>query len=80
MNSSATEIHPYLSADALSLVLSSARTGGSGGTDLWIATRTQIFPATKDECKTGGWERFGIYKNQGDCVSYVATQGENQPG
>ena len=79
MNSSATDIHPYLSADALSLVFSSARPGGSGGTDLWITTRTQIFPTTKDECKNGGFERFGIFKNQGDCVSYVATGGENKP-
>ena len=80
MNSSVTELHPYLSADALSLVFSSARAGGSGSGDLWIATRTQIFPTTKDDCKNGGFERFGIFKNQGDCVSYVATGGENQPG
>jgi len=24
-------------------------------------------------------ERFGIYKNQGDCVSYVATAETNSP-
>jgi hypothetical protein len=41
-----------------------------------MTTRTQIFPATKDECKDGGFERFGIFKNQGDCDSYVATGGE----
>jgi hypothetical protein len=44
-----------------------------------MATRDQIFPTTKDDCKNSGWERFGIYKNQGDCVSYVATNGSNAP-
>ena len=33
-------------------------------------------PASKDECKNGGWESFNdpAFKNQGDCVSYVQTQ------
>jgi hypothetical protein len=34
---------------------------------------------TVSECKNGGWVAFGIFKNQGDCVSYVATDGKNQP-
>jgi hypothetical protein len=36
-------------------------------------------PATEDECKKGGWETFNnpAFKNQGDCVSYVATSGGN---
>ena len=33
-------------------------------------------PITKNECKNGGWETF---KNQGDCVSFVATGGKNPP-
>ncbi len=45
-----------------------------------MTTREQIFPTTKDDCKKDGWESFGIYENQGDCVSYVATGGGNQPG
>ena len=45
-----------------------------------MTTRAQIFPTTKDECKNDGLERFGIFKNQGDCVSYVATGGNNAPG
>jgi hypothetical protein len=28
-------------------------------------------------CKNGGWQTYGIFKNQGDCVSYVATGGRN---
>jgi hypothetical protein len=36
-------------------------------------------PRTKDECKHGGWQTYGIFKNQGDCVSFVATGGKNPP-
>jgi hypothetical protein len=34
---------------------------------------------TADQCKKDGWKAFGIFKNQGDCVSFVATKGKNQP-
>jgi hypothetical protein len=37
-------------------------------------------PATKDDCKNGGWQSFGQFKNQGDCVSFVATGGKKGPG
>jgi hypothetical protein len=37
-------------------------------------------PTTADECKKDGWKTYGIFKNQGDCVSYVATHGKNEPG
>lgn len=33
----------------------------------------------KDVCKNGGWKDFGVFKNQGDCVSYIATGGKNPP-
>lgn len=38
-------------------------------------------PTSKDQCKDGGWMTFTTpkFKNQGDCVSYVATGGRN-PG
>jgi hypothetical protein len=29
-------------------------------------------PTSKDQCKHGGWRTFGIFKNQGACVSFVA--------
>jgi hypothetical protein len=35
--------------------------------------------SNKDECKKDGWKTFGIYKNQGDCVSAVSTNGRNLP-
>jgi hypothetical protein len=36
-------------------------------------------PNNKDECKNSGWKTFGVFKNQGDCVSFVATKGKNPP-
>lgn len=43
-------------------------------------------PVTKDDCKKDDWETFvnvntgvQIFKNQGDCVSFVATKGKNPP-
>jgi hypothetical protein len=36
-------------------------------------------PADKDECKDGAWKSFGVFKNQGDCVSWFATGGKNPP-
>ena len=38
-------------------------------------------PKTKDDCKNGGWKNFTnpAFKNQGDCVSFVATGGKNPP-
>jgi hypothetical protein len=39
------------------------------------------FPTDKAECKKGGWQNYGgAFKNEGDCVSYVATRGKNEPG
>lgn len=37
----------------------------------------------KDQCKNGGWMTYvddegNSFKNQGDCVSFVATQGKNK--
>jgi hypothetical protein len=34
-------------------------------------------PTSKDKCKNGGWRNFPGFKNQGDCVSFVATKGKN---
>jgi hypothetical protein len=36
-------------------------------------------PTAAEQCKKGGWQMFGIFKNQGDCVTYVATGGKNPP-
>ena len=49
------------------------------GGDL-VVTDTQPLPASKNQCKNGGWRTYGVFKNQGDCVSFLATKGENPPG
>jgi len=36
-------------------------------------------PETIDDCKKDGWRRYGVFKNQGDCVSWVVTHGKNPP-
>jgi len=46
----------------------------AGGVQQLVVT---CAPVSKDECKGGGWRDFGVFRNQGDCVSYVATGGRN---
>ena len=51
-----------------------------------VSLLASILPSSKDDCKDGGWATFvnvntgvQIFKNQGDCVSFVATKGSNPP-
>jgi Thrombospondin type 3 repeat len=44
------------------------------------ACDASTLPASDGDCKKGGWQAYGIFKNQGDCVSFVATHGKNEPG
>jgi hypothetical protein len=50
-------------------------------TTLASTTTTTLIPGltSKDRCKNGGWVTFGVFKNQGDCVSFFATGGANPP-
>ena len=37
-------------------------------------------PTSADQCKKDGWKDYGtMFKNQGDCVSFVASKGKNKP-
>jgi hypothetical protein len=54
--------------------------------ELWVNDSGNIvvvdapaLPNSKDQCKNGGWKRYGVFKNQGDCVSFVTTKGKNRP-
>ena len=43
-----------------------------------------VVPASKDQCKNNSWKNLSdangnLFKNQGDCVSFVATKGRNLP-
>jgi hypothetical protein len=41
------------------------------------ATEPLTSPATKEECKDGGWQTFNpAFRNQGECVSFVASNGQ----
>jgi len=42
-------------------------------------TLSPVLPSRKDQCMKNGWQSFGVFKNQGDCVSFVVTGGNNQP-
>jgi hypothetical protein len=46
---------------------------------------SSTLPQTTDDCKKGGWTNLTddegtAFKNQGDCVSFAATNGKNKGG
>lgn len=43
----------------------------------WTVSCALARPTSADQCKNGGWEAFGS-RNQGDCVSFVTTEGRNE--
>jgi hypothetical protein len=45
-----------------------------------VVSDAHPLPTSKQQCKNGGWKTFGVFKNQGQCVSLVATGGKNPPG
>ena len=48
--------------------------------EIFDSTQAAPTPLSKDDCKKGGWATLGMgFKNQGDCVSYFATNGKNGP-
>jgi hypothetical protein len=36
-------------------------------------------PTSSDQCRNDGYSTYGVFKNQGDCLSFVATLGKNLP-
>ena len=38
-----------------------------------------LLPSAKEQCKDKGFQIFGVFENQGDCVSFVTTHGKNEP-
>ncbi len=47
----------------------------SGGYSVTVAQTLNL-----SSCQQGGWKNYGVFTNQGDCVSFVATGGKNTPG
>jgi hypothetical protein len=52
----------------------------SSQNDVHFRTYVSVLPTSKNQCKKNGWQEFGVFKNQGDCVAFVATVGKNPPG
>jgi hypothetical protein len=44
-----------------------------------VVRDAQPLPLSTAQCKNGAWKSYGVFRNQGDCVSFVATKGKNQP-
>jgi hypothetical protein len=61
-------------ADGTTLAGSSGGGGGGSGGGGGL-----VLPTNADQCKKNGWAAYGVFKNQGDCVSYIATKGKNTP-
>ena len=57
-----------VAVNASGQVVGQSTTAGDASTHavLWRAP-----PATKNDCKKGGWRTYGAFKNQGDCERYV---------
>ena len=36
-----------------------------------VAVTPAQVPASKDQCKNGGWRNFPQFKNQGQCIAFV---------
>ena len=49
-----------------------------GPTSGFVVHEAPPLPTSKDQCKDGGWRNFPGFKNQGQCVSFVATGGKKQ--
>jgi hypothetical protein len=61
--------------DDCSPLVNPARTGVVLSGDISVIDAPPL-PTSKDQCKRDGWRAFGAFRNQGDCVSFVATHGD----
>jgi hypothetical protein len=57
-------------------------TAGAMGEDFFsdLLVASPLLPTAKEQCKDSGFLIFGVFENQGDCVSFVTTNGKNEPG
>ncbi|HET9722081.1 MAG TPA: signal peptidase I [Candidatus Saccharimonadales bacterium] len=71
----------FVAAAALTMTAGASKAYYSDTADLTGNTVTTAFPANQDACKDGGWQTYADlnFKNQGDCVSWIATHGNNPP-
>ena len=78
--------HPFATADAglfnvgdNVITFGVLNLGGATGVDFQGLVTYTLLPGSKDDCKNGGWQTYGVFKNQGQCVAFVATGGRHQP-
>jgi hypothetical protein len=46
-----------------------------------VPTETQCsMPTSASQCKDGGWQTFGVFKNQGACVAFVQRAAKGARG
>jgi choice-of-anchor C domain-containing protein len=77
----AQESYEFLATSASTTLSFVSTTAGAFGPALDDVVVTEAVPMLSD-CKDGGWQTMidnagNSFKNQGDCVSYVATGGKN---
>jgi hypothetical protein len=74
---------PVPTGDIVSISVLIDVEGTADLTDITVNGQVQVpaTPMTTNDCKNGGWQTFvsPAFKNQGDCVSWVATNGRNAP-
>lgn len=72
----------YHKSDHFDFSVSTSATPGNYVIQVYLDVHAKL-PTTKAECKDGGWQNYWsapgapMFKNQGDCVSFVATGGRN---
>ena len=77
------ETYTFLATSASTTLSFVSTTAGAFGPAIDNVVITETVP-TKSDCKDGGWQAMidnagNHFKNQGDCVSYFATGGQ-EPG
>ena len=65
-----TSSDPYPGGEAL-LTFDGGTSWLQADLDMGFKTFVTPLPASKDQCKDGGWRNFYGFKNQGDCVKFV---------
>ena len=60
-------------------IVGSSTIAGDAGRHATLWQSQRPLPSSKKECDNGGWSAYAVFKNQGDCVSFVTTGGRNGP-